>query len=170
MTTPNLKILGAVYGPRDVTATVRNSVLADQKLHLKADPQTLTSGEDPWPGVDKTFVVVYQYDDSPACIALVCDSETLIITPPSTPSTPSQSGRPTTLTILGAVYGLKPVTGQAQSIVRGSNFSAVANSAKWGDGWPNNKKTLVVVYDYPGGGATLHCVKQDETLSFATRK
>ena len=167
MTTPNLKILGAAYGPQDVTATVR-SLVSNQELRVKADPQTLTSGKDPWYGVRKTFVVVYQYDDSPVYIGLVYDFETLIITPPSTPGTPSQSTCPTTLTILGAVYGLKPVTGQAQSIVVGGSFSAVANNETWGDGWPGNKKTFVVVYNYPGGGATLDVVREGDTLSFAT--
>jgi len=54
-----LKILGAAYGPQDVTGQVRQ-MKKGQKLSFKITNKTF--GGDPWSGYDKTLIVVYQYD------------------------------------------------------------------------------------------------------------
>ena len=65
-----LTILGAAYGPRDVTLTVQS--LVDEKdgatLHFKANNDTFG---DPWWGHKKSFVIVYRYGyDAPQVQAI----------------------------------------------------------------------------------------------------
>ncbi len=181
MTTHILTILGAAYGPRDVTGTIRDSI-SNQGLSVTADNNAF--GGDPWPGVLKTLVVVYQYNRNPAAVAYVPEGNTLTITPPppheSAPKslfdpqslekigdtvTRSQASQ-TTLTILGAVFGLTDVTTEATSLVQDGEFNATANDATWGDGWPGHPKTLVVVYQYTGAVSMLNVVKENEQMHF----
>ena len=51
--------------------------------------------------------------------------------------------------ILGAAYGLKNVTDQANNFVTTKGeFNQYASNSVWGDSWVGNLKTLVVVYTY----------------------
>lgn len=59
-----LIILGAAYGPRDVTTIVRGKITHQQTLSFTASYKTL--GGDPWHGVKKTFVLVYKYSNEAA--------------------------------------------------------------------------------------------------------
>ena len=64
------------------------------------------------------------------------------------------------------MYGLADVTTTARSFVHDGEFDATANNATWGDSWPGNKKTLVVVYDYVGAVSMLNVMKENEKMHF----
>ena len=68
--------------------------------------------------------------------------------------------------ILGAAYGLVDETGNAQSFVTPQGeFNKKADNSIWGDGWPGNEKTLVVVYTY-NDIYMVDAVKEGETMQF----
>ena len=174
-----LNILGAAFGPVDVTGKVR-SLRKNQRLSVKAD---ISVFGDTWVGKPKVLVVVYQYDDGAPSVSFVRDGQTMTIGPPLSSSSPSNlltmerlqqindvvsrtQSRKTNLKILGAVYGLKNVTSKAQSIVKDGVFNAVADIPTWGDGWVGNPKTLVVVYEYNGVPSMLNVVKENEQMYF----
>ena len=55
------------------------------------------------------------------------------------------------MTIIGSAYGLGCRTEKMREIQGNSNQVVVtANNATFGDTWPGNKKSLVVVYQYTG--------------------
>ena len=141
-----LNILGAAFGPADVTGKVR-SLRKNQRLSVKADTSVFG---DPWPHVTKSLVVVYQYDDGAPRSSVVREGQTLTIAPPQSSSRTSNpfaieglqrindavsrtQSTKTDLKILGAVYGLADGTSKAQSVVKDGVFDAVANNDTWGD-------------------------------------
>ena len=54
-----LTILGAAYGPKDVTRNVQYLVKDSSTLNVKASNEVF--GGDPWRGYDKSLVIVYRY-------------------------------------------------------------------------------------------------------------
>ena len=182
---PELHILGAAYGPADVTGKVR-CLRKNQQLSVKADTSVFG---DTWPYVTKSLVVVYKYDNGSPKTSFVKEGETLVIKPPTPPPPPppeseqenllsmetlqtiaytatrSQSQK-IDLKILGAVYGMADVTGKAQSFVKDGAFDAVADDSTWGDSWKGYYKTLVVVYEYNGVPSMLNVVKESERMYF----
>ena len=55
---PKLTILGAAYGPKDVTNDVSHMMNGNQ-LTVKVSNGVFRG--DPWPGIPKSLVVIYQY-------------------------------------------------------------------------------------------------------------
>ena len=179
-----LIIYGAAYGPKDVTAKVRN-LRKDQKLSFKVSNDTF--GGDPWHGNNKTLVVVYKYTAQQVCTKIVEEGDDCIINPPAQQSSaPIEKDRLDSshlktiqqvssrkmkdsggsLVILGAAYGLKNVTEAANGYISSNGeFNQYASNNVWGDGWKGHKKTLVVVYDYDGL-QMLNVVKEDEHMYF----
>ncbi|PMD44479.1 hypothetical protein L207DRAFT_579420 [Hyaloscypha variabilis F] len=63
---PRLYIHCAAYGDKDVTKEVRTLVTLEQSLQLKRPEFISHFGDpDPWPGVTKSFSVVYSYGERP---------------------------------------------------------------------------------------------------------
>ena len=157
-----LIICGAAYGRADVTGKIR-SLRKDQKISVKASNEVFG---DSWPGESKSLVVVYKYGNNKAQVKIVKENSTLDISPPSARSVFDRKDRLSLslkagltvsrreesalkLNILGAAYGLAEVTSRAQSLVAADqSFDQKASNDVWGDGWPGNAKTLVVVYEY----------------------
>ena len=172
-----LNILGAAYGPADVTGKVR-SLRKNQRLSVKADNSVFG---DTWKTKTKSLVVVYQYDDRAPSVSIVKEEQTLTINPPASSSRQSNPlamedlqrindvvtrTQSTGLKILGAAYGLADVTSKAQSFVKDGVFDAVANNATWGESWKGKTKTLVVVYEYNGVPSMLNVVIEDNRMYF----
>lgn len=142
---PRLKILGAAYGPANVTEKIRGQV-KDHSLTVEANNYGTLFG-DPWPGKPKSLVVIYQFGDNQHQVAAVKQDTTLNINyePRSKYSPPA----PGVLRILGAAYGLGDVTGKCQSLVTHNSALAVhVDTSTFGDPWPGATKILVVVYQY----------------------
>jgi hypothetical protein len=140
-----LTILGAVWGPHNVTPTVAGLVKNDSLAISWKDLQL----PDPWAGVKKTLVVVYQYDGHVPRMKLTDDDGSVSITPADGgPVSPPGYTRPSdSITVLGAVYGKLDVSAAVTAKIAGGQiFDAKADNATWSDGWPGFKKTFVLVY------------------------
>ena len=162
-TPPQLNILGAAYGPVNVTTTVR-SLVKENSLNFTAVHATF--GVNPWPGKSKSVVIVYQYAGEGYRTKVVeagknvnisyNDDERKLQLEVQRESTSSEAtdlfqGEKVELEILGAAYGREVATRKAKSKVKdGKYFNELANNATWGDNWTHVKKTLVVVYKYDG--------------------
>jgi hypothetical protein len=138
-----LTILGASYGPADVTAALRRQIGGDQSLAFTADNATFG---DSWPGVRKACVVVYYYQgDGP--------QTDIVIETAAGSAMPGHD-----LQILGAAYGLADVTAKvAAAVSRQADPETLdigADNQTFGDGWPNVPKTLTVVFRYGSDGAS----------------
>ena len=176
---PFLNILGAAYGPADVTGKVR-SLRKNQELSVRADNSVFG---DTWHKEAKSLVIVFQYDNGAPTVCAVKEGQNVTIRPPPSSSSPSNllameglqgindvvtrtQSKKTDLKILGAVYGLKDVTSKAQSFVKGGRFYAVANNATWGEGWKGVTKTLVVVYEYNGVPSMVDIAVENNRMYF----
>jgi hypothetical protein len=144
-----LTILGAAYGPRIVTGTVSNRVTHYGSLSIPASNGMFG---DPWRGIVKTLVVVYQQEGYEPRVAITQERHTMKIysrPKPSNPCVPNYIS--SQLRILGAAYGLADVTAKVQALVRYNHLNVAASNAVFGDSWRGIKKTLVVVYRYGRG-------------------
>lgn len=161
---PPLQILGATYGPADVTATVSGQIDPFQEIHLTASNDLFG---DTWKGTTKSLAVIYQYGDEQPQTAVVQENHDLNITyikrNPFLGSTD-----PATLTILGAAYGLGDVTAKAASLVSQNQLSVTANNATFSDTWKGTVKTLTVVYRYGRGTSDVAVCKENEQLTIAS--
>ena len=180
-----LIIYGATYGPEDVTAKVR-SLRKDQKLSFTVSN---TIFGDPWVGIRKTLVIVYKYAVSHDEVhtVIVGEGSQCEINPPSQqPVSPKNrldsadlkviqlasissqqtKGTGQALVILGAAYGKEDVTQKARNLLSSNGeFDQLASNEVWGDGWPGNLSTLVVMYEYDGL-QMLDVVKESERMHF----
>ena len=154
-----LIIYGAAYGRADVTGKVR-SLRKGQKISVKACNEEFG---DSWYGQKKSLVVVYSYGNAAVQQQVVREGETLDIFQPENAAihkrdrlslslksiaTPSRQQQSLKLNILGAAYGLANVTSTAQKLVTSNQeFNQLASNEVWGEGWPWQAKTLVVVYE-----------------------
>ena len=71
------------------------------------------------------------------------------------------------LTIHGAAYGLKAVTDQVQQVANaqgGTSLTVKASNDVFGDTWYGTKKSLVVVYQYPGEFPRTNVAKEGEEI------
>ena len=164
-----LQILGAAYGPRDVTSDLSRRVTSSGQLTVK--PSNGVFG-DPWGGVKKTLVVVYKHSCSPPRIAIArehYDHQLHISAKPLNfyncfQERYSRHG----LNIVGAAYGLKDVTDKVRSLVHHNRLSIRASNYMFGDSYPGVRKTLIVVYRYGYGRYRTKIVKEDETIHIWT--
>lgn len=166
---PELQIIGAVYGLGSVIDTVID--LVDRST----TPQSLTvvaSNDvfgDTWPGNPKTLTVAYRWGDAgAACVGVVKEGETLTIgqaqyeqaqqLPPVEPSTEP------TLTILAANYGPSVVTATLAGEIDPATQSVqvVADNATFGDSWEGVVKTLVVVSSCTGEVPYVDIVQENQ--------
>lgn len=138
-----LWILGAAYGPGDVTDQVRDRV-RDNALRVRAENDVFG---DPWPRVVKTLAIVYRYGSQAPRTLVVKEKEEASIAPPSGQAGARDDGE---LSILGAAYGPADVTGIVSSLIRRNALRVRADNATFGDAWPEHPKSLVVVYRYRG--------------------
>ncbi len=172
-TPPQLRVLGAAYGPRDVTEIVRG--LIDMKNRsLTLSSSTIKDGSlfgpDPWPGVHKSTVVVYQYGDQRPQVkahSIALDGELYISYTPERQYSPEYNE----MTILGAAWGIKDATQNCQDFVKADGDSIVfnvtaQNSSIGFDGFPGNHKTLVIVWQYHNNIAMI-IVKGNTVFSFS---
>lgn len=180
-----LTILGAAYGPEDVTAKVW-SLVENNSLNFTVESELF--GGDPWPGVRKSFVLSYQYAGQDPQLICKTDNEVVNITPPSKSDISEQSlvkpdlfssswqmkilkssrSPPSdpSITIYGAAWGLRDVTKLAKSKLGDkTKFEEAASNENWGgDGWPGVTKTLVVVYTYDNI-PRINIVEENGTMS-----
>lgn len=181
-----LTILGAAWGPSDVTKKVQGLVHSQT---IRADTSTFG---DTWVGVKKSFVVFYCYSGQECQLAIATDGDNIELSPPTGMEAPSKAdrtkelfnpGKVTALAdvtsreitcnqplhILGAVYGLGDVTLAAREKVQsGTTFAELADSDTWGEHWEGVPKTLVVAYKYGDNGVPmLSIVKEKEHMSLS---
>ena len=141
--------MGAAYGPRVVTGIVSNRVTHYGSLSIPASNGIFG---DPWHGVVKSLVVVYQQEGYEPRVTITQEHHTTNIysrPKPSNSYIPNYTS--SQLRILGAAYGLADVTAKIQALVRYNHLNVAASNAVFGDTWRGTRKTLVVVYTYGHG-------------------
>lgn len=154
--TPNLIILGAAWGPKNVTEQVQ-SMVSSNDLRITADDQTFG---DPWFGHRKSLVVVYQYGTELPQVIVAPETFKVVVTYFPTPRYIARSdGR--SLTILGAAYGLADITSSVWRLVDNNTLNATLTTHEY-DPWPGNLKTAVVVYQYGNGQPQINIVQQGQ--------
>lgn len=179
-----LTILGAAWGPSDVTEKVQGLVQG-QRLSITADTSALG---DTWVGVRKSLVVFYHYSSRDSRVVTAAEGDTIELSPPTDVEALLKADRikellnpdkiaaladitsdPAPLHILGAAYGLGDVTQAARKKVQqDTTFSEPADNATWGDHWEGVPKTLVVAYKHGDNGAPmLSIVKENEYMSLS---
>lgn len=155
-----LRILGAAYGRADVTKRLNSRVTRRQKLRVSASNRVFG---DPWRGVKKTLVVVYQHEGYLPRIRIVREHRTLTIGQRLMGrNLRTQPGR--NLRIVGAAYGLVDVTHKVQSLVRNNRLRVAARNNVFGDTWRGVRKSLVVVYRYKNGAYRTKIVTEGRIL------
>lgn len=119
-----LRILGAAYGRADMTNSLNSKVLSSQTLRVSASNSVFG---DPWRGVKKTLVVVYEQKGYLPRIRIVKEHRTLTISQKllgRNVGTRTGNG----LRIVGAAYGLVDVTHKVQSLVRFNRLAVAASN------------------------------------------
>ena len=137
--TGGLTILGAAYGPADVTKQVQGLV-ANGALSVKAENSVFG---DSWVGTQKSLVVVFRYASNLKTYVLAVAEHQQLDIQLSGPW--FECGTGTDGGILGAAYGLADVTQLAKKAASNS-AAVVASNQVFGDSWPYVVKTLVIVY------------------------
>lgn len=133
----SLKILGAAYGLKDVTAKAQSLVSCNKQglneFRVKAENSVFGDG---WKGHKKSMVVVYEaYGKIRTMVVTESDRLHFIACPP--------------LTVLGAAYGLRTVTDQVSKCIdSGENLYGTANNKTFGDGWKGTTKSFMAVCQY----------------------
>ncbi|WP_175932679.1 hypothetical protein, partial [Burkholderia sp. BCC0801] len=149
---PTLRVLGATYGPADVTGKV--AMLVDPKTQsLKFTPDNATFG-DPWKR-RKAFVALLRYGGETPFLQVVREGDVF------------ECKYSPQVKILAAYWGLMDVSATVlKQVVRGS-ATIVADRALFGDGWPGKDKTLAIVYQHEQQEPQLAVVKEGKTLNIA---
>jgi len=149
---PTLRVLGATYGPADVTSKV--VLLVDpktQSLTFKADNATFG---DPLKK-RKALVALLRYGSETPFLQVVREGDVF------------ECAYSPQVKILAAYWGLADVSAIVlKQVVRGS-ATIVAHNALFGDGWPGKDKTLVIVYQHEEQEPQLAVAKEGKTLSIA---
>ena len=145
-----LTILGAAYGKSDVTSKVRAAVRAGS-LTIPVSNDVFG---DSFVGNKKSLVIVYRFGNDEPMVIIGQEGQVVTLVQTSAdPRYPSPDNLPSQqdFGILGAAYGLADVTEKVQTLFGKGAKDVFADNSVFGDSWPNNKKTLVVVYASPSG-------------------
>lgn len=130
---PPLSVLGATYGPADVTGTVKKHVdVLTQSLDFKVNNATFGN---PW-NRRKAFVALLQYDGQVPFMQIAQENDQFVCkySPP--------------VKILGASWGVTDVSNIVVEKAARGRVVIDANTKVLGDGWVGVDKTLVVIYQY----------------------
>ena len=122
-----VEILGAAYGPADVTEKVRALYNGGVKT-IQAENAVFG---DSWPGIVKSLHISYRRCD---------DSKTVTVKENGVINLPNESE------IHGAAYGSVDVTEKLREKYRAGERSFGGNNGVWGDPWVGMPKTFSVSY------------------------
>ena len=156
-----LTILGAAYGKSDVTSKVRAAV-KDGSLIISASNDVLG---DTFVGNKKSLVIVYRVGNGEPMVLITQEGQVATIMQAiADPRYPSPDNLPShqDFGILGAAYGLADVTEKVQTLFGKGAKDVFADNSVFGDSWPNNKKTLVIVYASRSGNPTVKIAVEGE--------
>ena len=139
--------MGAAYGRGIVTNSLNQKVSQRQSLRVAASNSVFG---DPWRGVRKTLVVVYQQGHCDPAIVTVREHQTLVLNS-RYGCTQRNQANTNTLKIIGAAYGLADVTYHVQRMVRNNRLDVSASNGVFGDTYGGIRKSLVIVYQHGNG-------------------
>ena len=122
-----IEVLGASYGPADVTDKVRSLYNSGVKT-ISAENSVFG---DSWPGIVKSLRISYRTCE---------DSKTLTVKEGGSIAVPANSE------IHGAHYGTLDITEKLREKYDAGVRSFVGNNAAWTDPWPGNPKTFSISY------------------------
>ena len=162
MMSARLTILGAAYGKSDVSSQVR-AAIKDSALHIKASNDVFG---DSFFGSKKALVIVYKYNNGKPEVLITPEGKKASITE-NKHKLRHSSHDSKDVGVLGAAYGLADVTEQVQTLFDQGAKDIYADNSVFSDSWPNNKKTLVVVYASPSGKPTVEIAVEGECIKTA---
>ena len=122
-----VEILGAAYGPADVTQKVRQLYEGGVKV-IKAENAVFG---DSWPGIGKSLHISYRFCD---------DSKTVTVREGGVIAIPEGSE------IHGAAYGSIDVTAKLRARYAGGERRFVGDNGSWTDPWVGMPKTFSISY------------------------
>ena len=158
---PKLKILGAAFGPHDVTAKVKD-LISDNALTVVASNNIFPNT---FPNHIKSLVVVYQYSDESPQTAITEQHSTMnIYYVPTVKYQPSCNS----LIILGAAYGRAEVTSKVQLLVRNNSLDFKANNEIFYDSFNGTTKTFMAVYQYGRQSPEIVTAVEDQEVYVAS--
>lgn len=144
-----ITILGAAYGPSDVTDKVVKR-MNNGGLDITATNEVFG---DSWYGIRKVLTIVYRNPNGEIKTVFAEEGHRVKIeAPPQIP------------TILGAAYGKYNVTDQISASVADGCLEVLADNNVLGDGFENNQKSLVVVSRFGHSKPQVGIVKEHQTL------
>jgi len=162
--TPTLEVLGATYGPANVTDNVR-ALIKDNGLKFTVSNSILG---DPWFGVVKSFMVVYKYGNSLSITKIFKENESFEIKYDMNQDIPDATNyQEGGFYILGASYGLGDVTTKCRSNIQDKKLKVTANNKTFCDYWYGTKKILSVVYKDGKSSIKVATAKENEGLSIS---
>jgi hypothetical protein len=139
----NVHIISAVYGKAEVSEKVLE-IVSQGNLSFHASNENFG---DNWPGVVKSFSVVYRIGDGPVRTIVVTEGELVSLHD---------------VHIISAVYGKADVSERVRKILQ-SQSSFHASNSTFGDTWPGIRKSFVIVYDI-GGTVHVRVFEEDDLV------
>lgn len=152
----HLHIIGANYGGRDVTDTVRRLVRGG-KLRVSASNGVF--GDPKW-GTVKTLVIAYRYGDSTPEVACAREGGEIHIT---TDNESTYNRNPGDITVFGAFYGPKDVSPKFADLGNSGSKVQAANH-NFGDPLYGYAKTLCACYEDRSGKIQFKCAWEGQHL------
>ncbi len=122
-----IEILGAAYGPADVTEKVRSLYQGGVKV-IKADNAVFG---DTWRGTDKSLHISYRICEDPKTVTVKEGGEIAI---------------PESSEIYGAAYGSADVTDKVRAKYAAGERSFKGTNKVWGETWKGMTKTFSISY------------------------
>jgi hypothetical protein len=166
---PALRIIAANYGGKDVTVQARGLVKQDQTWVLDT---TNANGAftDPWVGVQKTIVVLYQYGNRPFELLVTAERKGVVTLDPYAPAEQSRTAflhEGNNSKVIGIVWGLMdgqtgPVGQDKYDYVNSKGEFPATNNWIGFDGWVGTPKTCVVFAYHNKFGGEIYAVAARE--------
>lgn len=146
-----MKVLGAVYGCKNVTDIVAPYV-NNNYMNFQVNSQGL--GGDNWPGVQKTLALVYLDVHGTPMTKVYTEGEQVKL-----------NGYQ--LNVLGASYGKANVTDKVRTLVNESKLNFKVENSVFGDSLPNRAKSFTLVYQYGYSKPDVVIVKEGEMINIS---
>jgi hypothetical protein len=166
---PTLRIIAANYGGKDVTVQARNLVKPDQTWVLDTSNAN-GAFSDPWVGVQKSFVMLYQYGNRPFELLITAERKGVVTLDPYAPAEQSRTQylhEGNTSKVIGIVWGLMdgqtgPVSQDKYNYINDKGEFPATNNWLGFDGWFGTGKTCVVFAYHNKFGGEIYAVAARE--------
>ncbi|KAI9801905.1 MAG: hypothetical protein M1833_002219 [Piccolia ochrophora] len=175
---PNLTVHIAMWGERDITASVRWNIKPNQTLEIDTTHDMETG--DPWFGVRKVTCIIYSYAGQPLSLLVTYDSagifsiypgrvEPLSLLAPSSDGGSNSKAVGAGLEILAVIWGAmlgkhEPVDKETMDKIYKGSIVECTNDFFGFDGFPSQGKTCQVFYRIDSGAIRCKVGREHSTI------